>query len=216
MIFRAIKKVFLAILAVVGLLFLFLLGHLGYNFFTGNVHLVVPGKVYRTAQLDHAGLKKYTKLYGIKTIVNLRGAWKTNHWYQVESRFVKKHRIAYYSPQFSAYILPSKKALLDLVRVIETAPKPMMVHCEGGADRAGMASAISVILFNDHVALKQIERQVSWHYNAISNRSVGHQLLKNYFAWLKQHHYKTSTKKRFVDFLKSPDKMKPYYGWFWV
>jgi hypothetical protein len=99
------------------------------------------------------------------------------------------------------------------VHVIQTAPKPMIFHCEGGADRTGMASAISVILFDKNPTKAQIERQASWHYNAISRFTVGYQVLRNYFAWLKLHHYQSS-KTKFLEWLNSPVKMKPYNGWF--
>lgn len=209
-----IKKTFLIFLSSIGIAFFILAGRLGYNFFTDNVHTVIPGEIYRTAQLDHAGLKKYTKQLDIKAIINLRGVWKNDHWYQVESQFAKKHYLHYYPIQFSAYELPSKQELRELVQLLETAPKPLMVHCEGGADRAGMAAAISVILFDHQATFSQIQRQVSWRYNVISSRTAGYQMLRNYFAWLKQNHYRHSTQKRFLVWLALPVEMKPYYGWF--
>lgn len=33
----------------------------------------------------------------------------------------------------------------SLLLEIETAPKPILIHCRGGADRAGLVSALSVI-----------------------------------------------------------------------
>lgn len=193
---------------------LFFMGHLGYNYFiSDNVHTVIPGEIYRSAQLDHHGLTKYTEKFHIKTIINLRGVWLDNQWYQVEDRFTKTHHIHYISIQFSSYQLPSKNPLRELVAVLQTAPKPLMFHCEGGADRTGMAAAISVILFDKHPTIAQIKRQISWHYNAVSRKTVGYQVMRNYFEWLKRRHLQPS-KENFLAWINSPDHMKPYYGWF--
>ncbi|EKD77353.1 MAG: hypothetical protein ACD_42C00365G0001 [uncultured bacterium] len=199
-----------------GGIILFFGAHLGYDYVTDNVHTVIPGKIYRSAQLDRNGLTKYTEKFHLKTIINLRGTWSSNHWYQVESHFAKRNHLHYYSPRFEAYALPSKQALRALVQLLQTAPKPIIFHCEGGADRTGMAAAISVILYDKNPSFTLIKKQASWHYNAISRKTVGYQMLRNYFAWLKQHHHARPTKKLFLEWVNSPVKMKPYQGWFVV
>ena len=210
------KKRLLSLFIVLLLPVLLLMGHLGYNYFViHNVHTVIPGKIYRSAQLNAAGLRKYTGQFHLKTIIDLRGSWPTNHWYQVESHFAKVNHIDYVPIQFSSYSLPTKKRLAELVHVLQTAPKPLIFHCEGGADRTGMAAAISVILFDHDPTMTDIKKQASWHYNAISPRTVGYQVLRNYFAWLKQNHLQSS-KKYFLLWLNLPIKMKPYHGWFVV
>ncbi|MCX7120907.1 MAG: tyrosine-protein phosphatase [Gammaproteobacteria bacterium] len=188
---------------------------LGFNYFTGNVHTVIPGKIYRSAQLDHSGLTYYTNKFHLKTIIDLRGRWPKNHWYEIESGFAKANHLHYFPIQFSAYVLPPKNKLQELVRVLQTAPKPLIFHCEGGADRTGMAAAISVILFEKNPTVRQIERQASWHYNAISKKTVGYQMLQNYFVWLKKNN-EQSSKQHFLEWVNSPVKMKPYYGRFIV
>jgi undecaprenyl-diphosphatase len=187
---------------------------LAYNYLTQNVHTVIPNKIYRSAQFDHKELTIYTKKFGLKTIVNLRGSWPTNHWYQVESTFAKQNHLHYYPIQFSAYKLPTKDKLRELVHLLQTAPQPIIFHCEGGADRTGMAAAISVILYDKNPSTHLIKKQASWYYNAISRSTVGYQMLQNYFAWLKENHHLHSTKALFLEWVNSPAKMKPYYGWF--
>lgn len=213
-VYHTVKKIIFFILILMGIVVLTVGGRLAYNFLSNNVHTVIPGKIYRTAQLDHAGLQKYSKKLHLKTIINLRGKWPTNSWYQVESRFAKTHHLHYYSLQFSAYHLPTKKMLRELVALLQTAQQPLAFHCEGGADRTGMAAIISVILYDKNPTIMQMQRQASWYYNAISQRTVGYQILRNYLAWLKQHHHAQSSKKLFLEWVNSPEKMKPYHGWF--
>lgn len=210
-----LKKIIIITSCTISLCAVYLLGHLGYNYFSGNVHTVIPGEIYRTAQLDDKQLKHYTQKFHLKSIINLRGVWENDHWYIVESRFVKTHQLHYYPIRLSAYNLPTKAQLRELVHLLQTAPRPLAFHCEGGADRTGMAAAISVILFRPHPTITEIKEQASWRYNAISRETVGYQLLKNYFAWLKKHHYQQS-KDRFLQWVASPAKMKPYTGRFWI
>ena len=99
------------------------------------------------------------------------------------------------------------------MKLLLARPKPLIFHCEGGADRTGMAAAISVILFEKNPTKWEIERQASWHYNAISPDTVGYQVLQNYFAWLAKNHYALS-KAHFLQWVNSSVVMKPYHGWF--
>src|SRR5438552_3824984 len=122
------KKIIFCFPVLLGGFILFFIAHLGYNFFTDNVHTVIPGEIYRSAQFNHQALKKYTKKWHLKTIINLRGDWPTNHWYRVESRFAKTHQLNYYPMYFSSYSLPPIQRLRRLVTVLQTAPKPLVFH----------------------------------------------------------------------------------------
>ena len=210
-----LKRCFLYALWLVFALFLVFSLHLAYNFFTLNVHAVIPNKIYRSAQLDQVELTYYERKLHFKTIINLRGRWPKKSWYRVENRFAEKHHLQYYSIQFEAYLLPSKARLRELAYVLETAPKPLIFHCEGGSDRTGLAAMMSKILLDDHVSISTLKRQVSWHYNAISKNTVGYQVLRNYLTLLKKNQYHSS-KKHFLQWLMLPEKMKPYSGWFVV
>jgi protein tyrosine/serine phosphatase len=50
--------------------------YLGCVILSGNFHTVVAGEFYRSAQLTPQRLETYQQLYGIRTIVNLRGIAK--------------------------------------------------------------------------------------------------------------------------------------------
>lgn len=196
-------------------LFIVFSAYFAYNFFTLNVHTVIPGTIYRSAQLNHAELTYYQKKLHLKTIINLRGNWPKKSWYRTENRLATKQHLHYYSIQFEAYLLPSKARLRELVYALQIAPKPLLLHCEGGADRTGMAAVISTILFDNNASIRTLQRQASWHYNVISKDTVGYQVLMNYLTWLQKNQY-CSSKKHFLQWLASPEKMKSYSGWFVV
>src|SRR6516225_9094460 len=53
---------------------------------THNLHAVIPGRVYRSAQLAPTDLERVVRRYGIRTVVNLRGTSDPNAWYIEECR----------------------------------------------------------------------------------------------------------------------------------
>lgn len=109
---------------------------------TGNFRVVVPGKVYRSAQPEPEQLEGWIDSHGIKTVVNLRGhvAGVTEAEYEV----VREKDVDFYVfDTFSAYQLPGRPALLNLIETIETAETPMLIHCRQGIDRSGTASVIA-------------------------------------------------------------------------
>ena len=163
--------------------------------------------------MNEEHLEYYTKKYHIKSILNFRGKHLDDDWWVIEDRFAEKESLYYVSVDFNALKLPSKTQLLMLVNLLETAPKPLIFHCNQGADRTGMASALSIILFSDHPSKALIEKQASWRYAVVSPHSVGYQVMQNYFAWLNERALPIS-KETLMQFLHSPQKMKPYTGWF--
>lgn len=150
-----------------------------------NFHEVIPGKVYRSAQLSAEGFRHFIKEYHIRSIINLRGANPKRKWYQNEIRVSKELGIHHYNVRISAYHLPNPAHLRELVRVLQEAPEPILIHCEGGSDRSGLASAIILILKGD--SLKQAEQQYSWEYLVYSKHSVGKLVIPIYLQWLHTH-----------------------------
>ncbi len=53
---------------------------------SGNFHTVVPDQFYRSSQLSPTALEGYVQRYGVKTIINLRGAEPNKKWYRDEKQ----------------------------------------------------------------------------------------------------------------------------------
>lgn len=195
------------------LLMLSLGTHFAYNYFTDNVHVVLPHKIYRSAQLNAQELTAYQQQYHLKSIINLRGIWTDDGWYQVETQFAQQHHLTYVPLYLSAYKLPTHDQLMQLIHILETTPQPYMFHCKSGADRTGLASAISLILFDPNVTIAQLKNEMSWEYNVSSPRSVGFQVMQNYFYWLQQHHL-VCNKTNFLHWANDNVPMKVFHGYF--
>ena len=132
-----------------------------------NVHEVEAGKLYRTHQLDASTLAHFMKKYGIKTVINLRGQQPGVKWWQQEQAAVLAHGAQYFNLPMSAMAMTPKWILQKMLHIFDTAPQPIMIHCQGGADRTGEAAAIWR-LEKMHGTKKQALADLSWRYGHIA------------------------------------------------
>ncbi len=108
----------------------------------GNLHEVKAGEYYRSAQPSAEKLDSYIRRYGLKTVLNLRGAHGEADWYREEQRVTAAHGVLLVDFPMSAQADLSRDDALKLVEIMRNAPKPILVHCKTGADRTGLATAI--------------------------------------------------------------------------
>lgn len=112
----------------------------GYLRVTGNIHTVARGQFYRSAQLDAEDLAETIADKRIRTVINLRGK-SDEDWYRDERAVSQRAGVRYVDFGLSAGEDLTTAQLDRLVALVKDAPKPILVHCYGGADRSGLASA---------------------------------------------------------------------------
>src|SRR6266568_3875273 len=62
-------------------------GFEAYRIFLGNnLHEIIPGQAYRSAQLTGKELERVVRTYGIRTVINLRGSCDPLPWFLEECR----------------------------------------------------------------------------------------------------------------------------------
>ena len=120
----------------------------GYLFATGNFHVVLPGQLYRSAQLRAGDTAFYARRYGIRTIINLRGQNADAGWYDMEIKEAKAAEILHIDFPMSAKKIMSYERAAELIKLMKAAPKPILLHCEGGANRTGLATALYLAAVN--------------------------------------------------------------------
>ncbi len=150
-----------------------------------NLHVVVPGRVYRSAQLSPRRLEQVIAAYGIRTVVNLRGCWPEMEWYQGDAAATCRAGICLEDLTFSAKRYPHPGELRRLVEVLERAEPPLLIHCARGADRTGLASVLAVLLLTD-ADLATARRQLGPRYGhfAVGRTAVLDEFFDWYAAWL--------------------------------
>ncbi len=153
-----------------------------------NFHTVLPGQVYRCAQLSATELEPIIRDYGIRTVVNLRGQSAPLPWYLEECRVTHRLNVAQEDICFSAGRLPSGIELRRLVEVFDRSEPPLLLHCRRGADRTGLASAIALLLKTD-VDLERGCRQLGLRYGhvALGRPAYLDQFFTIYRGWLERH-----------------------------
>ena len=184
MLFKKIIVYLLTALAVILLLVsIYLLGLK----LIGNVHTVLPNRLYRSAQLSFSDFKIITEKKQIKTIIDLAPTYQ----HVQESYWASRHDMTYdYLPLEAKGRCPIKK-LKILTNDLMQAKTPLLVHCKSGSDRTGLASAVYLILNN--VNSQQVRKQIAYlRYGILSPYSIGRITLAPYFYWLKNHRWQTS------------------------
>jgi protein tyrosine phosphatase (PTP) superfamily phosphohydrolase (DUF442 family) len=116
-------------------------GIIGY---LGNVRVVDEGKLYRSARLERGQLEQVIRRYGIKSILNVRGAASGESWYENEISLSKHLHLTHVDYGLSAGDLVTIEQISEILKILRDVPEPILVHCEGGADRAGLVSALFI------------------------------------------------------------------------
>ena len=76
----------------------------------GNVHVVIPGRIYRGAQPSAASLDSLVRKHGIRTVINLRGCCYDDDWFVMEAEACQRLGLHLEDFSFSAMHLPDRKS----------------------------------------------------------------------------------------------------------
>lgn len=146
-----------------GVVALLLSGWAGYLRLSGNFHVVVDGAVYRSGQLSGAQFATRIRDNGIRTIINLRGNNAGRRWYDDEIKASNAAGVGHIDFPISASRPLTDHQIAQLVGLLATSPRPILIHCEGGADRTGLASALSKLTI-DGSPPSEAAAQLSFRY----------------------------------------------------
>jgi protein tyrosine phosphatase (PTP) superfamily phosphohydrolase (DUF442 family) len=139
---------------------------------THNEAVVVPGRLYRSGQLDAAEFRDMIGRDHIRSVINLRGPNGKQAWYRDELAVCRQLRVQHYDVNLSAGHLPRPAEAAKLLADLEAAPRPILVHCNSDCNRTGFAACVYLI-DQDHVPWRQAESELNW--------SHGHFALYPYF-----------------------------------
>ena len=117
--------------------------------------------VYRANQPSPRRLAAYRDR-GIRAILNLRGESRHSH-HLFESEACRELGLSLTDINLSATELPTLETLLALEDHFRTLPRPFLMHCKSGADRAGFAAALYLMLI-EGVPVEQAARQLSLRF----------------------------------------------------
>ena len=151
-----------------------------------NFGVVVPGELYRSAQMGGAAVAGKVRDHRIKTVLNLRGSHPESSWYRDERSATIESGATQIDMPLSSCEWLSKAQARALLEVLETAERPILIHCFHGSERTGMVAAFAMLL-RPGSTLRDAEAQFTpGHlYFGLGDGVVTRQHLENYEAWLR-------------------------------
>jgi undecaprenyl-diphosphatase len=136
------KKCGLLVSGILASLVAVLAGYISSDVNHDNLRTLVPGQAYRAGQMSTNALVHCIRRYGIKSILNLRGENLTSTWHQAEIETAEKLRVVHYDRSLTSGDDLTLEQMDDLVALLRQTPKPVLIHCLGGADRSGLVSSL--------------------------------------------------------------------------
>jgi protein tyrosine phosphatase (PTP) superfamily phosphohydrolase (DUF442 family) len=151
-----------------------------------NFHQLVRGRAYRCGQLSPSALRSRLAIHRIRSIVNLRGANPQEPWYQEEQAVADELGVLTYDVALCSESAPTSGELRELVRVLATCPRPLLIHCESGLDRTSIAAAI-YLLAEENCTVDRAEQQMGIRYGIPPGRGRTQKhraFVEAYRSWL--------------------------------
>ncbi len=111
--------------------------------FRNNFHEVVPGRMYRSAQMSRSDLEEVIRANKIKSVIDLRlDEDSPDETGRSESEAAGAAGAAYRHIPFSSRRADQQESILRLLKAYSEMPPPFLVHCSSGTHRSGVAAAI--------------------------------------------------------------------------
>lgn len=109
-----------------------------------NWHWIEPG-LARSAQSYGRHTPLLLRHHNIRCVINLRGDNSGSPWYDNERRAALSLGIDYADVALSSKRLPERDSLLAVLDALDTAPRPALIKCSGGADRTGFVAGLHLL-----------------------------------------------------------------------
>lgn len=135
-----------------------------------NWAAVMPGRLYRSNHPTPARLAAVARRHGIKTLINLRGPRQCGSD-ALSREAAARLGLIHVDAPFESRGAPHKDRILRLAAIYRDMAEPALIHCKSGADRAGLASGLFILL-NGGTAREALA-QLSWRFGHFNRSRTG-------------------------------------------
>ena len=159
-------------------------------------------KIYRSNQPFPWQILADKNKRGIKTIINLRGVRNCSSYF-LEKETCEKHNIKLVNFPVTSRAAPKIETILAAKKLFNEIEYPVIMHCKSGADRAGLMSALYLIL-HKNIPVNEAKKQLSFKYLHIKHAKTG--ILDAFFD-----SYLEGNNNNFLDWVKNdydPEELK--------
>jgi len=151
--------------------------------FHGNFHTVIPNEVYRSAQLSPGTLGRRIREFRLRSVINLRSDDETRSRFKGEQEVTEVHGADFHLIRLSVF-MPPRKTLQQLVHLLNTARRPLLLHCARGVERSGIASAAAVLLSGGTIAEARKQFDLTYGFVPLICQPDLPRVLDDYEQWL--------------------------------
>ena len=144
--------------------------HAMLRLFHSNFGTVIAGKLYRCNHPTPMLLRRLTRTYGLRAVINLRGQTQSGS-YHLSRDAALKLGLEFHDLSLESRGAPHRDRILRLLEIYRALPGPALLHCKSGADRAGLAAGLCV-LFDGGTAAGAL-KQLSWRFGHIKQARTG-------------------------------------------
>lgn len=131
---------------------------------------IAPG-VYRSSQPWPHQLRALAR-QGLRTVINLRAMPEHQGSFVLEQETCAAHGIRLLQFRMRSRDVPHPQEVHAFAALLGEIEYPVLLHCKSGADRAGLASAL-VLLLREHAAPAVAARQLSLRYGHVRQAKTG-------------------------------------------
>ncbi len=147
-----------------------LVDHAVFRVLWDNWAAVVPGRLYRSNHPTPARLAAAARRHGLCTVINLRGHRQCGSD-ALSREAAERLGLTHIDAPFESRGAPHRDRILRLAEIFRTMQEPALMHCKSGADRAGLASGL-FLLMNGGTAAQALA-QLSWRFGHFSRSRTG-------------------------------------------
>lgn len=147
-----------------------LVDHAVFRVLWDNFAVVVPGKLYRSNHPTPARLAAAMRHYRLRTLINLRGHRQCGSD-ALSRQAAARLGLAHVDMAFESRGAPHRERILRFAEIYRALETPALMHCKSGADRAGLASGLALLLEGGTAAAAL--GQLSWRFGHFSRSRTG-------------------------------------------
>lgn len=144
--------------------------HAVFRLVWSNAAPVAPGLLYRCNHPTPGRLAALTRRWGLRTVITLRGP-TGNGSDALAREAAERLGLTVIDMAMDSRGAPQPERILRLAEIYRSMAAPALIHCKSGADRAGLAAGLFVLLQGGTAAAAL--RQLSWRFGHVRASRTG-------------------------------------------
>ena len=147
-----------------------LIDHAVFRVLWDNWAEVIPGRLYRSNHPTPGRLRAACRRHGLKTLINLRGHRQCGSD-ALSREAASRLGLIHVDMAFESRGAPHRDRILRFADIYSTLQTPALMHCKSGADRAGLAAGLAILLEGGSAAAALA--QLSWRFGHFNRSRTG-------------------------------------------